>query len=859
MNFKTTYGLFGAFIALLAIAGAWLLLTGKPGEENQVLANAKALKLEAKDFDTLVVDRKGTKPEKLVFKRLDEKRWQLEQPEPMRVDSSAVDNIIRDLLSARREGKGDTPKNLKDLGLADPSLIVTLSRKEGQSYTVSFGNTTIGKNNAQVFVLTSDRPKDPIPVRASVLSSLLKLESGEGASAGDIAKSLSDFRSKELLLDGAGFNPWDAIANIKLTDGKTDVVIARQADNSWKYEKPENYGPAETRGEPNAGPTTNEPAAPTGVEPLATALAAIKPAGNDDVIDNVTDFAQYGLETDKHAGPKIEVTRKGDAKTTETLLIGKKDDASGKYFVRLAGEKQVAKVTGNLIEPIKKLIERPASLRDKQLLAFAPTGADGIDIKLPGEDKPLELRKLGDPPTWKLFESDGSTQPANTKTISDLLGALSGKPVKDFPDANATDAQLGFDRPSAEVTLYIGGILPDDKKDEKKDEAKDAKKDESKDKSKETPKADAKDKAAEKKYDKPPSPAKPKMKDPAARLVFGKRDKDLLFVRRILKDKDGKEQKADFAVSETLWPKVTRGRLEYVDPTLPSFVASTATKLDFTRGNENFVVEKQADKQPPWVIKLPADRADRPADTAKIDSILSDLASLNAVKLWSEKPSERELERYGLKVPRIKATVSVKDGDKTSDKVYAFGAETDDKSGYYAKQSDRDLVYVVSKMAVPGLESGELQDPVVFKLDANRVTSIKLTGWKDVVGQPVTRELERKGPGNWLIKGDDKLKANAPQCESFLNALSLIRAEKFVTHKSGAKDEHKLNVATGALEIQISVEGEKDPVTLTIGAPDQPDNKNYFAISNKLPGDVFLVPKGIFEAVKAKPGFFTAD
>ena len=188
--------------------------------------------------------------------------------------------------------------------------------------------------------------------------------------------------------------------------------------------------------------------------------------------------------------------------------------------------------------------------------------------------------------------------------------------------------------------------------------------------------------------------------------------------------------------------------MDYLDPVLPSFVTSAAMKLDFFRGNEEFTVEKNADKNT-WVIRLPADRADRPADSAKVEGILSELAHLAVVRLWAEKPSDREMDRFGLNSPRLKATVTVKDGDKTQDKVYLFGAETDDKVGWYAKQSDRDIVFVVSKVTLPTLESGEIQDPVVLKVDTGKVTAIKLTGWRDVVGQPVTRELERKSASTW--------------------------------------------------------------------------------------------------------------
>lgn len=859
MNFKTTYGLFAALVILLGLAALMLLTGGKPGDEGVLLPNAKALKLEAKDFDTLLIERTGAKPETLEFIRLDPKTWQLKRPVEAKADSSAVDRIIDDLLAARRDGPATTGKNLAELGLDKPSLVVTLGRKDGTRYTASFGATTLGGFNSQVFAVSGDSPGVPLALRRNSLSSLLKSEGNDAASAGELAKGVSDFRSKDLLLAGAGFSPAADTTSVRLTDGKAEVALAKQPDGNWNYVKPDGYGIAEAR--PDATEATAVGATPSAVEPLITAIAAIKPAGTDDLIDGVSDFAQYGLEKDKLAGPTITISRKGPAgeNRTETLYVGKKDDASGKVFVRLDGERAVAKVAANLLDPVRKLLERPGSMREKILLSFAPTGADGVDIKLPGDAQPLELRKVGEPATWRLFDSDGTSQPANARTVTDLLSALNGKIVKDFPEPGLTEAALGFDRPSAEVTLYVGGVIPEAKKDENKDATKGDKKAESTDPSK----AKAQDKAAdapkspEPKGETPTGPTRPKMKEPSAKLVFGRRDKDLLYVRRITKGTDGKETKADFAVSETIWPKITAGRLEYIDPTIPSFLASNATKLAFNRGNDQYVLEKQTDKQPTWVIRLPADRAERPADADRVAQILSELSGLSAVKLWSEKPNERELERYGLHNPRLRATVTVKDGDKSHDMTYSFGSETDDKTGMYARISDRNVVFVVSKVAVPNLESGAIQDPVIFHLDTSKVTGLKLTGWKDIVGQPTTRELERKGSGNWSLKGSDQ-KVNASQAEAFLNSLAVVRAEKFVAHKTGPKDDQKLAVTAGALEIQIQLEGEKDPVTLTVGGLDV-DGKNYFATSSKLPGDVFLLAKAAFEPVKAKPGYFAAD
>ena len=67
--------------------------------------------------------------------------------------------------------------------------------------------------------------------------------------------------------------------------------------------------------------------------------------------------------------------------------------------------------------------------------------------------------------------------------------------------------------------------------------------------------------------------------------------------------------------------------------------------------------------------------------------------------------------------------------------------------------------------------------------------------------------------------------------------------------------EHKLDVKDGALAVELAVDGEKEPVKLTLGAYSGPD-KAYFATTSKLPGDVFLLPEDRFKKVLESPAFF---
>jgi hypothetical protein len=868
MNFKTTYLFFGILVVLLGVAAVTLLTGPKPGSEGLLLANLKSADVTSDKVSRVIVERTQPAETKLVFAR-DGKQWKLEKPYAAKLDSHQVDRVVNDFLSARTETKGaDLTSSLSQFGLDHPSMTVTLDAEGGRSATVNLGNVSIGSaETGLVYVTSSENPKTPAAVKRSALGGLFKSDVTSPSTAGELLKNVTEFRSKDLFLEDA-FSPADVVSAIKLKSDKGEVNIKKSSGGGWEFEKPANFGEADAEGDASAAISGGTESTPTGVKPLLTAIKNIRAVSNEDFIENVTDFAQYGLEPGKEAG-RIEVVRApkagGEGQVSEVVLVGKKEEKGDRLFVRPAGEAVVIKVQDSVIEPIRKTIEKPSNLRNRSLAPQTVLQADGIDIQV-GNDPPVELRKVGDPAAWKLFDAQGHATNANTPAVTALLNDLSGKRiVKEFPDPSTADAVLGLDKPSATVTIWVGGVVPEEKKEEKKDEKKDEAKnkdkakDESKDKAKD---AAAKDKDKDKSKDAtkpqektPPTVTRPKMREPTVRLVFGKRDKDLLYVRR-----EAGASKTVLAVPETLLAKVTRGRIDYVDPTLPSFVRDRAEKLTFNRGAETWVIEKvvkEGAKGPSWEVKKPDQYAGRTADEAKVEHIVGELSGLRAERLWAEKATDKELERAGLKPPKVEVTVGLKD-EKEKPYVLLFGGETDDKTGVYAKLGDRDLVFIPRKSAVDALQQGDLLDPTVFRLDLSKVQGMKLTGWKDVVGSEMTLDMERKGTNNWSMKGTSTFKLSAPQAESFLIGLTDVRAEKFVVFKSGPKPEHKLTPAEGALRIEITVDGEKEPIMLSIGAPDA-DGKSYYAQSSKLPGDVFLLPKEKFEKWKGRPTVFSAE
>jgi len=159
VNFKTTYALFGALIVIIGIAAVMLMTGPKPGDESLLLQGPKSLKLAAKDFDTFTIERKAPQGETMAFQRIGETQWKMIKPDEARVDSSAVDRAIDDLLSARRESKGEGSKDLKQLGLEPPSLVMTLAKSGGPTFTVSLATPRRAPAAMSSQSLTNDRTR----------------------------------------------------------------------------------------------------------------------------------------------------------------------------------------------------------------------------------------------------------------------------------------------------------------------------------------------------------------------------------------------------------------------------------------------------------------------------------------------------------------------------------------------------------------------------------------------------------------------------------------------------------------------------------------------------------------------------
>ena len=874
MNLKTTYILFGVLAAAL---GAFLLTQlfhwGKPGNKSDYLFpefNKKKDAVEANVIDKIEITHGDSgKDSTFVFEK-DGKGWEMKSPGRFRIEDQAVSMFVSDLTRAATE-KSEVGNDLHEYALDSPRIKVVLSGG-GKDWKLNVGRESPGID-PEVFVTTGDQPKQPKVVKKSAISSIFK--------------TLGEFRSKELLAASQ-----DSIQTIKLQAGSKGetVVLEKGSDGRWAFKKPADFGAADYEGS-GPPPIMNQPEKEiTGVLGILQAInsASLRVMGDKDfVADNVSteDLKdKYGLAKDSPETLRIEITStkgKGDdaTKTTEVLLIGKKvpeekedkkdekkDEAKDKkkdedkkkpdpnktefYYARLENESSVVKVPLNKVKHLVEVAKKPDAIRDRNLAHFQRDKVDAIRIEYANVRIKLYHTDALDP--WKLWKdkdekNSGSGRNADDEVVRKLLNSFDDKAggkgrVDSFPTKDdLKKAGMGEkDRPAV-VSIWVDGL---------KKQGKEG--------------------------------AEPKLKDPkkpTVKLTFGNQDKEkgLIYV---LREVDGDKEPTLLLVKNkeaggTLADHVTAGPLAYLDRKIPTFSGlgfPDVARLTIVRGGEKYELkqDKTGNKQT-WTFEAPKDLSGRQGDVRAIMDLQFVLQRLSALRIAAEKPDDKQLEQFGLKPPKIEVTVVLKSKDdkdkddkdkKDKDKkekdakeekyVFSFGNVTEDRSGYYAKTAKSDLVYVVPKDAITPLEA-DLLDKTIFAFDVDKVRRMKLTGWKGL-GIQVTLDLERKSKQSWQAKTPKDFELEPATAEAFLNMLANLRAMKFL--KTGPKPEHGLEAKNKDLMvIEIDLDGEKQPLKLTIGKLDAAE-KGYFAMSSKFKDQVFLLPEDDFKRMLEKPGYF---
>jgi hypothetical protein len=808
MNFKTTYILFAAMLVMVGVLAVILLYHGKSEDRKDELlfptaaSKDKDRQVRSDDVTVVTIQRKKPADKDLVFERGDDKTWTITSPRKLRAESSRVTNLIDSILSARTDAE-NTPESLKKAGLDSPSRIISLYAKDkDRTLKLTVGEVTPGTESALAFVMSSDRPNTPLAVKKTSIDSALE--------------DVGYFRSKDLLGEG----PSNDIRAIKVSEGKKGTVEVRKEKDRWRFVQPA-YGDAEIDN--------------NFLNTLDNVKVEYKSdKDNDFVEDGVTDLGKIDKDLPKSEQLRITVERgdEGSKKkpTTATLVVLVSKKVGDKYYAYVENGKEmdVVKVTASSIQPFLDLVEKPEDRRNKSLVALEPfRSPDAIDVK--NSYGLIEFRKPEGSNNWQLYRN-GAANPTDEAEVRKLIDVVTRSKAVSFVDPKRKK-ELGLDKPDVDtVRIWSDSLEKTDTKDKEKPKEKD--KEKGKDKSKE--------KSKEKEKKEKGKPAFKKDVQPVTELRFGNREGDNVAIERIW----GKDSTIVMAPASIL-EQVRQRPLAYYDKHVPGFSTGLAADMDVTRlilnrGGE--VIELKREKSgAPWKFVQPKNLKDRNASAAVVSEILSDLNMLMVKEVVSDKATTEQLKTYGLTKPAYRAVVTLTKDKKDTTHSFMFGNDAAGK-GVYAKLGGKDAIYLVDSRVIDDLKK-ELRDTTVLAFDADKVTTLKLTGWRKLLGSPGTRTLTSKD-GKWTSK--EIADVDPEKVKRFLEGLSNLKAERFVASGKGLK------LTEDALQVEITL-ADKKVLEVTVGAA---EGNSFYATSNQLKGEVFLVPKDLFEGPRSAPGYF---
>lgn len=802
VSFRTTYFLIGGAALLLAALAIYVFTSDEDtNQEGVLLSGFHRLSTKSSDVTGLEIDSAG---QKIVFSRQPDGRWFIVQPIKARADSTLVENIVHQLLTAKREEKNvDILDNLGAHGLDNPPVKITVRRGD-RTATLSLGKVSVGSDQAVVYVLTSDQPKKAQATLKKRLSALFKDKAPDSADAAAHLRNIDDFRTRKLL--GEDIEPEAAptqLLGVRLKVGKNEVHISRNnPDKVWRFVKPEGFGDVETL---KPGDKDFNPVKFQYLNYLLNTILAIEVPSPKEFLAGAQDLTVLGLDPSNPDVLQVELER-NDPIGTEKIWISRVNAKKelDKVYVRYGDEETVAMVNGEKPRLLWNLVRDPSDLRDLTLVKLRPDRVDAIDV-IQGGKKSFELRKVAG--RWKVFEGNKVNE-ADPKAIGDLLMLLSQpRAVRGFPAPGTTDEVMGFDKPDAELHIWEDGII--------------------------TSKAEKED-----------AGMKPKVVEtPTTRVVFGKPEiGDVVFVRRAVA-----AGKVDAKISATVKNYALRDRLQYVSVILKPFALGDVTRVVIPRGKEVYEIERGVGGQ--WTIVAPESKKGKLANADKIQSLLQALALMQPQKVRAESPTIDQLKPLGLdpKEPVQKLAVRIK--GEPADRVWYFGHPVSMAESIYAKSSEADFVLEVSKQYLDIASKGELIDPHLYQISAPQVEGIKLKGWADVVGAPFEIALTRKTGGLWEAAKKETA-FTSERVEALLGLLVNPQAETIVAEKGMPAEQHGLDIAKGALEFTIDIGGGRKHI-LVLGNIVSKESKLMYALYN---GDIVTIKaEPLLLDVKAKP------
>src|SRR6516162_4674687 len=259
----------------------------------------------------------------------DNGKWKLTEPKPLPADQDAVSGVVTNLSSLNTDAViEENAANMKQYGLADPTLDITIKRKDGKTDEVQIGDDTPTGSGA--YARLAGSPK-VVTVASFVKTSL--------------DKKPDDLRDKRLLT----FDQ-DKITRVNLQAKGQTVEFGKDAQGEWQILKP---------------------------RPLRADSSAVNGVV-DKLRDAKMDLAAAGDAIKSFAGAaKVATATVADAKGNHTLEVRRDKDKN--YFAKSSDVEGAYKIAADVGDALDKGLD---DFRNKKLFDFG--FSDPSKVEVPG-------------------------------------------------------------------------------------------------------------------------------------------------------------------------------------------------------------------------------------------------------------------------------------------------------------------------------------------------------------------------------------------------------------------------------------------------------------------------------------------
>lgn len=514
------------------------------------------------------------------------------------------------------------------------------------------------------------------------------------------------------------------------------------------------------------------------VKGIINELKNLKIAKEDFVSDTENDIVKCGLDE-----PILAVSI-GFQDEVQTLLLGHSLD--DRVYAKRSDESAIFFVHDVVIDDMDL---EPNDLRDRQFLRFESIGSYGIEqIKFEYLDEVVTIDKteqydwLIKSPTEILGDGD---------VIRGFVEKIKELQIQEFVDDSGENfGKYGLDQPAVSVSVFrkIG-------------------------------------------------------EGETVKFHVGTTDENggLCYVSRADND-------AIFSVpTEDFYDIATGGLLALRDKLVTEFPKENATELVIERDGETFVCQKEEGIVPKWFLTSPVTVE---ADIDSINQVVWNLAFLKANKFFDT--NGEDLSSYGFDNPTIKASVTYKEsvGEKESERSGTEGVSetrnavapkvtktlfvgnkvdpTKDKSGYFAKLADDDLVFQIGWSDVRDYRV-DLVSKTLFNFDVRQVNLLKINSRDNET------VLKRDDENRWMMvqPKEEPLKGNI--ADNILLTMNSLEADSIVEYASENLSLYDLEEPL----FRVTVGFENGENSMLVGKK----TDSYYFVMNEALSYVYLVRK----------------